>query len=162
MDPDLIYNPLAAELKSIEDQIRELKNAQRIGTDAVQTYRNQAAGAWDIDWTPTWVAPQTSALRDWNIRFLADRQDAAVNKLVVRILVDNLYEVRVSGFDAREYDTAVLGNVHDNFFSYSTIAPQPKLDSWYWALGAYRSGMNIKIKFYIDSTDTGTVSWTEL
>lgn len=161
MNPDLIYNPLATELKNIEDTIRELKNRQRIGTDAVQTYRNKKPATWDIDWTPIFTTGQIEATRDWSIVFTSDTQAAPVNKLTPRILVDNTCEIKVASFEVHECDVAVTGYVHDSFLTYARMIPQPKKDGWYFALTAYRSGMNIKIKFYIDSTDTGTLSWTE-
>lgn len=161
MNPDVIYNNLAVELKSIESQIRELKQKQFTGTDTVQTYVNKNV-AWDIDWTPTWVSPQTSAGRDFSVQFLADIQDAATNNMRYEILIDNSIVYTINSFDYHPQDAAVLGYVHDTFLSYAGLQPTPRLDGWYFNITAYRSGMNIKVRFIVDSTDTGAVSVVEI
>jgi len=161
MNPDVIYNNLAVELKSIEDQIREIKQKQFTGTDTVQTYVNQNGG-WDIDWTP--VFGFASAGKDVSVFFRSDTQPAPVNTMRYIILVDNQYEYKVAGFDYHPtpLDVAVLGYVHDTFLTYADRQTEPGLDAWYFNVTAYRSGMNIKVKFIVDSTDTGTVSWVEI
>jgi hypothetical protein len=161
MNPDIIYNQLGYELKSIEDQIRELKQKQYTGTDTVQTYVNQNE-TWDIDWTPTWVAPQTQSGRDFSVLFASETQLAPVNNMRYIILIDNSVYYTVNTFNDHPQDCAVLGYVHDSFLSYAGLQPTPQLDGWYFNITAYRSGMNIKVKFIVDSTDTGVVSWKEI
>lgn len=161
MNPDIIYNNLALELKSIEDQIRELKQKQFTGTDTVQTYVNKQAG-WDIDWTPTWVAPQNQASRNLSVQFTADTQVAPTNSMRYEILIDDAIVYTVNTFNDHPQDAAVLGYVHDSFLSYANLPPQPGLDAWYFNITAYRSGMNIKVRFIVDSTDTGTIRVVEI
>lgn len=161
MNPDNVYNQLAVDLKNIEDQIRELKQKQFTGTDTVQTYANKQGG-WDIDWTPTWVAPQTSDGRDFSVQFLADNQPAPTNSMRYEILIDNSVVYTVNTFNDHPQDAAVLGYVHDSFLSYANIEPSPGLDAWYFNITAYRSGMNIKVRFIVDSTDTGTITVVEI
>lgn len=161
MNPDVVFNQLAVELKEIENQIRELKLKQFTGTDTVQTYENKNE-TWDIDWTPTWVAPQVEDGKDFSVQFLADTQDAAVNNMRYEILIDNSIRYTINSFDDHPQDAAVNGYVHDSFLTYANLIPTPKLDGWYFAISAYRSGMNIKIRFIVDSTDTGTISVVEI
>jgi len=161
MNPDIIYNQLAVELKSFEDQIRELKQKQFTGTDTVQTYVNQNSG-WDLDWTPTWSSPQVSASKDFSVQFLADTQDAPVNSMRYEILIDNSVVFTTGTFNDHPQDVAVLGYVHDSFLTYANLQPQPRLDGWYFNVTAYRSGMNIKVRFIVDSTDTGTITAVEI
>lgn len=161
MNPDAIYNQLGLELKSIEDQIRELKQKQFTGTDTVQTYVNKNV-AWDIDWTPTWIAPQNQSSRDFSVQFLADIQEAAVNNMRYEILIDNSIVYTINTFNDHPQDAAVLGYVHDTFLTYAGLQPTPRLDGWYFNITAYRSGMNIKVRFIVDSTDTGIVSLVEI
>lgn len=159
MNPDIIYKQLAVDLKSIEDQIRELKQKQFTGTDTVQTYVNQNGG-WDIDWTP--VFGFASDGRDFSIQFQADTQIAPTNNMRYEILIDNSIVYTINTFNDHPQDAAVLGYVHDSFLSYANLPPQPGLDAWYFNITAYRSGMNIKIRFIVDSTDTGTLSVVEI
>lgn len=161
MNPDIVYNQLAVELKSIEDQIRELKQKQFTGTDTVQTYENKQSG-WDVDWTPTWVAPQNQATRHFSVQFRSHSQDAPVNRMRYQILIDNSVVYTINTFNDHPQDAAVNGYVHDSFLSYADLQPTPGLDGWYFAITAYRSGMNIKIRFIIDSTDTGDISVVEI
>lgn len=161
MNPDIVYKQLAVDLKNIEDQIRELKQKQFTGTDTVQTYAN-SNGGWDVDWTPTWVSPQNQASLDFSVQFLADIQDAPTNNMRYEILIDNSVVYTIASFDDHPQDAAVLGYVHDSFLSYANLQPQPRLDGWYFNITAYRSGMNIKIRFIVDSTDTGTITVVEI
>lgn len=160
MNPDLYYKQLAAELKGFEDQIRELKNKQLNGTDTIQTYLNQNPG-WDLDWTVD-LGGFLSDSKDYSVIFEADEQVAAINNMRYIILIDNTYYYRVASFEdaQHDHDVAVLGYVHDSFLSYAAIPPAPKKDGWYFNITAYRHGMNIKLKFLVDSTDTGTITPT--
>lgn len=156
MNPDIIYNNLAVELKSIEDQIRELKQKQFTGTDTVQTYANKNAG-WDLDFNTV-----GSPSRNFSVQFLADSQDAPVNTMRYEILIDNRIVYKIADFNYHPDDVAVLGYVHDSFLSYAGLQPTPRLDGWYFNISAYRSGMNIKVRFIVDSTDTGTIKVVEI
>lgn len=159
MNPDMVYNQLAVDLKTIEDQIRELKQKQLTGTDTVQTYANKNE-AWDVDWTPVFSGSSTGL--DFSVQFIADTQDAPTNSMRYEILIDNSIVYTVNSFNDHPQDAAVLGYVHDSFLSYANLQPQPRLDGWYFNITAYRSGMNIKIRFIVDSTDTGTVTAVEI
>lgn len=157
MNPDDYYNQLGIELKSIEDQIRELKQKQPNGTDTVLTYANKNT-AWDIDWTPTWVGSGSRQL-DKSVLFLADEQDAPISNMRYEILVNNLYWYTIGSFDDPFMGlVAVNGYVHDYFLTYAGLVPTPKKDGWYFNVSSYVSGTNIKVRFIIDSTDTGTIT----
>lgn len=150
------YNALGAELKTIEDMILQLKKRQPNGNDTVQSYINQNV-TWDVDWTPTFPAGQN---RDINksILFQADEQVAPVNRMRYYMLVDGV-PYTVGAFDDPFMGkAAVNGYVHDTFLSYPNLVPVPGLDAWYFNVTVYQSGVNIKIKFIIDSTDTGTIT----
>lgn len=159
MKPDDYYNQLGTELKSIEDQIRELKKRQPNGTDTVLTYANQNV-AWDIDWTPTWsFTPGSSRSLNKAVIFDADEQDAPISSMRYEILVNNTYWYTIGSFDAPFMGlVAVNGYAHDYFLSYAGLVPTPKKDGWYFNVSAYASGTNIKVRFIIDSTDTGTIT----
>lgn len=162
MNPDIVYNQLAVELKGIEDQIRQLKQKQFTGTDTVQTYVNKNAG-WDVDWTPVWsFTPGSSRGLDFSVQFFSDVQDAPVNNMRYEILIDNYLVYTINTFNDHPQDAAVLGYVHDSFLTYANLQPTPRLDGWYFNITAYRSGMNIKIRFIVDSTDTGTITVVEI
>ena len=159
MKPEDYYNQLGTELKNIEDQIRELKKRQPNGTDTVLTYENQN-GAWDIDWTPTWsFTPGSSRSLDKAVIFTADEQDAPISSMRYEILVNNTYQYTIGSFDDPFMGlVAVNGYVHDYFLTYAGLVPTPKKDGWYFNVSAYASGTNIKVRFIIDSTDTGTIT----
>lgn len=162
MKPDDYYNQLGTELKSIEDQIRDLKKKQPNGTDTVNTYANKSAaveaGGWDIDWTPTWSSVTSRSLNK-AIIFTADEQDAPISSMRYEILVNNTYWYTIGVFDAPFMGlVAVNGYVHDYFLTYADLVPTPKLDGWYFNVSAYASGTNVKVRFIIDSTDTGTIT----
>lgn len=159
MNPDAVYNQLALELKSIEDQIRELKQRQYNGTDTVQTYVNKNE-AWDIDWTP--VFGFASASKNIVVQFFSDNQDAATNALRYEILIDNSVWFTTATFNDHPQDLAILGNVRDIFGAYSQEQPSSKRSDWYFNITAYRSGMNVKVRFIVDSTDTGRISLKEI
>lgn len=150
------YNALGSELKTIEDMILQLKKRQPNGNDTVQSYINQNT-AWDVDWTPTFPAGQSRAINK-SILFQADEQFAPVNRMRYYMLVDGVpYTVGVFN-DPFMGKAAVNGYVHDTFLSYPNLQPVPGLDAWYFNVTVYQSGVNIKIKFIIDSTDTGTIT----
>lgn len=152
-------NPLAVILRDIETQIQEIKNKQYNGTDTIQTYQNQTADAWDIDWTLV-----SATGRDFSVIFEADEQDAPANNMTYEILIDNTYHYRVASFETpqHDHDAAVLGYVHDSFLSYANEQPAPKKDGWYFNITGYRVGMNIKVKFSVWSTDTGEIRIAEI
>jgi hypothetical protein len=52
----------------------------------------------------------------------------------------------------------VNGYLHDYFLSYAGLVPTPKKDGWYFNVSAYASGTNIKVRFIVDSTDTGDIT----
>lgn len=159
MSPEDFYNQLGAELKSIEDQIRELKNRQPNGNDTVLTYANQNE-TWDIDRTLSWsYTPGSSRSIDLSVLFEADEQDAPVSNMRYEILLNDTDWYMIGAFDEPYLGiAAVNGYVHDSFLSYANMVPTPKLDGWYFNLTVYQSGTNVKIRFIVDSTDTGTVS----
>lgn len=159
MKPDGYHNQLGTELKSIEDQIRELKKRQPNGTDTVLTYENKNVG-WDIDWTPTWsYTPGSSRGLNKAVIFDADEQDAPISSMRYEILVNNTDWYTIGSFDAPFMGlVAVNGYVHDYFLSYAGLVPTPKKDGWYFNVTAYASGTNVKVRFMIDSTDTGTIT----
>lgn len=158
MRPDDYYDSLAVELKNIEDQISDLKRRQPNGNDTVQTYQNkQNPGGWDIDWTPTFPAGQSRALNK-SILFQSDEQDAPINRMRYEILVDGAVYTIGSFDDPFMGKAAVNGYVHDTFLSYANLVPTPGLDGWYFNVTCYVSGTNIKVRFIIDSTDTGTIT----
>lgn len=150
------YNALGSELKTIEDMILQLKKRQPNGNDTVQSYINQNP-TWDVDWTPTFPAGQS---RDINksILFRADEQVAPVNRMRYYMLVDGVPYTIGEFNDPFNGKAAVNGYVHDTFLSYPNLVPEPGLDAWYFNVTVYQSGVNIKIKFIIDSTDTGTIT----
>jgi hypothetical protein len=150
------YNALGSELKTIEDMILQLKKRQPNGNDTVQSYKNQNA-AWDVDWTPTFPAGQSRALNK-SIIFQADEQVAPVNRMRYYMLVDGVPYTLGAFNDPFMGKAAVNGYVHDTFLSYPNLVPVPGLDAWYFNVTCYVSGTNIKIKFIIDSTDTGTIT----
>ena len=159
---DATYNALGAELKELEDFIRELKKRQPNGNDTVQTYQNQN-DTWDIDWTPTWsYTPGSSRDLNKSIQFRADEQAAPVNRMRYYMLVDGIPYTIGSFDDPFNGKAAVNGYVHDTFLSYPNLVPEPGLDAWYFNITAYQSGVNIKIKFIIDSTDTGSITMEDV
>lgn len=160
MKPDDYYNALGTELKTLEDQILQLKNRQPNGNDTVQSYANQNGG-WDIDWTPVWAGGSSRALNK-SILFHADEQAAPVNRMRYIILVDGVTYTIGEFNDPFMGKAAVLGYVHDTFLSYPNLVPEPGLDAWYWNITCYVSGTNIKVKFIIDSTDTGSITMMDV
>lgn len=162
MKPDDYYNQLGTELKSIEDQIRELKKRQPNGTDTVLTYQNKSAaveaGGWDIDWTPTWSTGTSRAINK-SIIFTADEQNAPISSMRYEILVNNTYWYTVASFDAPFMGlVSVNGYAHDYFLGYAGEVPTPKKDGWYFNVTAYLTGTNVKVRFIVDSTDTGSLT----
>lgn len=155
---DDLYNALGSELKTIEDTILQLKKRQPNGNDTVQTYANQNV-AWDVDWTPVWsFTPGSSRAINKSILFQADEQVAPVNRMRYYMLVDGVPYTVGAFNDPFMGKAAVNGYVHDTFLSYAELVPTEGLDAWYFNVTVYQSGVNIKIKFIIDSTDTGTIS----
>lgn len=150
------YNALGSELKTIEDMILQLKKRQPNGNDTVQTYANQN-DTWDVDWTPTFPAGQSRAINK-SILFQADEQVAPVNRMRYYMLVNGVPYTIGAFNDPFMGKAAVNGYVHDTFLSYPNLVPVPGLDAWYFNVTVYQSGTNIKIKFIIDSTDTGTIT----
>lgn len=159
MNTDVVYNQLGLELKEIEDQIRDLKQKQFTGTDTVQTYVNKQDG-WDIDWTP--VFGGSSEARNFSVQFTASSQVASTNNMRYQILIDDSIVYTTNFVADHPQDVAVQGYVHDTFLSYANLQPTPGLDAWYFNITAYRSGMNIKVRFIVDSTDTGTLKIEEI
>ena len=153
---DDAYNALGVELKGIEDEILQLKKRQPNGNDTVQSYANQNT-AWDVDWTPTWSSGSSRAINK-SILFQADEQVAPVNRMRYYMLVDGVPYTLGAFNDPFMGKAAVNGYVHDTFLSYPDLVPVPGLDAWYFNVTVYQSGVNIKIKFIIDSTDTGTIT----
>lgn len=162
MKPDNYYNALGTELKSIEDQIRELKQKQPNGNDTVLTHANVstavAGGGWDIDWTPTWTTGTERSL-DKAVIFTATEQDAPISNMRYEILVDGTDWYTIGTFDAPFMSkVSVNGYLHDSFLGYAGLVPTPKKDGWYFSVTSYQSGTNIKVRFIIDSTDTGSIT----
>lgn len=162
MKPDDYYKALAVELKSFEDQIRALKQKQPNGNDTVNTYANRSTAVegvgWDIDWTPTWSVGTSRSL-DKAIIFDADEQDAPISSMRYEILVNNTHWYTIGSFDAPFMGlVAVNGYVHDYFLTYAGLVPTPKKDGWYFSVAAYVTGTNVKVRFIIDSTDTGSIT----
>lgn len=164
MNPDDYYRQLGVELKSLEDQIAALKSKQPNGNDTVYTYKNisnaVAADGWDIDWTPTWsFTPGSSRSLDKAIIFTADEQDAPISNMRYEILVNNTHWYTIGSFDDPFMGlVSVNGYVHDYFLTYAGLVPTPKKDGWYFNVSAYASGTNIKVRFIVDSTDTGSIT----
>ena len=156
---DATYNALGSELKEIEDALRELKKRQPNGSDTVQAYINQNP-TWDIDWTPSWsYTPGSSRALNKSILFQSSEQPAPVNRMRYKILINNTYWYTIGSFDDPFMGlAAVNGYVHDTFLSYPDLTPAPGLDAWYFNITCYQPGTNIKVKFIVDSTDTGSIT----
>lgn len=163
MKPADFYNQLGSELKTLEDQIRDLKRRQPNGTDTIITYENKNV-AWDIDWTPSWsYTPGSSRARNLSILFTSDEQPAPVSQMRYEMLINNTYVYTIGSFDDPFMGlVAVNGYVHDNFLSYAELVPQEGVDGWYFNVTCYQPGTNIKVRFIIDSTDTGTITVTDI
>lgn len=162
MNPDDYYKQLAVELKAFEDQIAAIKRKQPNGNDTVNTYANKSvageAGGWDIDETLTWSVGTQRGLNKAVI-FTADEQDAPISSMRYEILVNNTYWYTIGVFDAPFMGlVAVNGYVHDYFLTYAGLVPTPKKDGWYFNVTSYVSGTNIKVRFIVDSTDTGSIT----
>ena len=161
MNPDDYYNQLGTELKGIEDQISALKRKQPNGNDTVSTYSNRNTG-WDIDRTLTWSTGTQRSI-NLSVLFHADEQDAPISNMRYEILLNNTHWYTIGSFDAPFMGLAsVNGYVHDSFLSYANLSPQAKLDAWYFNISSYVSGTNIKIRFIVDSTDTGTITTVDI
>lgn len=162
MNPDDYYKALSAELKTFEDQVLEMKNKQPSGNNAIKTYENTTGDTWDIDWTPTWVGPQTEDGIDKSVQFRADDQASPFSNLRYEILINNSVWYTINDFSYHPQNAAITGSGYDSFLVYAGLTPEPGLQGWYFAISAYTSGMNIKVRFIVDSTDTGAVSVHEV
>jgi len=157
MNPSEYYNFLGAELKTIEDQIRELKQKQFAGTDTVKTYENKNTG-WDIDWTPDFYGFGTQRTMDKSVLFIADSQSALISNMRYEILVNNTNWYTIGAYDAPFMGLVSVGaSLHDSFLSYADEVPTIKKDAWYFSVTVYVSLTNVKVRFIVDSTDTGTI-----
>jgi len=163
---DEYYNQLATDLKKIEDEITAIKNRQFIGSDSIQTYKNKTttgeAGGWDIDRTDTWVAPQTSKIRNYAVIFDADTQDAPFNDLSLYVEINGVAVSPAALTKLNQSPVFFNSILHDYFLVYAGLAPEPGKDGWYFATISYVSGTNIRVRLTVGSSDTGDVTLVEI
>lgn len=166
---DSVFNALAMTLKDIEDEITAIKNKQPIGTDSIQLYRNLSTvgktGAFDIDY----IAQQgvSGANRNWSVTFKSDTQKAAFCDLSLETYIDGR---RVNDSELQRFDVGqIFFNtlVSDYFLVYSPLSPTAGNGmGWYFYTGVISSGdglpHHIQVRCVVNSTDTGTITVTQI
>lgn len=98
------------------------------------------------------------------MKFIADNQQAPQAIMVITCLIDNsIYFTANTGSTSDSgdyYGVWFNGTFQDMYGNYSPDKPTPnttKEISWYDAVSIKPSGKNIKLKFKVYATDTGTL-----
>jgi hypothetical protein len=150
-------------IKALETSIRDFKTSQPIGTDSVKTYTSATNNEWDIIWTATLTGG--SAWNRWRIKFKADHQDAPFGR--IRAVAD---------FNGVPFDFSTRSGIYlngnflrvaddylGNGLSSSTNSAEfedPQLLRFVAEGSALAAGVVVRIKFFVDATDTGRVYFT--
>lgn len=153
---ELVYNPLAQQLKAIEDEITAIKNKQFIGTDSIELYKNLTAageaGGFDCDTNDT-------SIHNFAVVFEADNQVAPFCEVSMHAYING---VRVNPADVMRINTAPAffnSFVNDSLGVYAPLAPSDGgRQGWYFAYYAYGGAKHIQIRIQVDATDSGEIT----
>lgn len=155
-------NQLVKDIQAIEKEIEEIKTRQFIGSSSIQTYKNQTGNTWDVNVSDTWIAPQTQKIHNYAVTFEADTQDAPMNQLSFYTEINGVASGPQAFTKLNQSPVFLNSILHDFFLVYAGLPQQPGLDGFYFATISYVSGTNIRIKFTVHSTDTGTIRLVEI
>jgi hypothetical protein len=161
MDRD---NALLNRLHQLQTDIREFKSPQPIGSDSVQVYTTMTNDQWDVIWTST-AEFDSVFFNRWWVYFLADTQTAPFGRIRVIADIDGIK------FDPSTPESARLSNTrpyvqgYDDIFGTGINSPQelnnPSLLRFVVDASTPSAGQVLRMKFFVDATDTGTISWKQ-
>ena len=148
---------LVNKIKRLERDVADLKASQFTGFDTVQSYVTELSSAtWDVSWTASFSSPITFDSATILAKFTASRQVAPFAILHITALIDDTTYYLVG----EQNDVSMNDIVPDTFGNYSpTATPNaPNELSWYSSVTATVSGRDVKLKFRVYGTDTGTMA----
>lgn len=153
---------LVRRIHELETSIQDFKAPQPVGTDSVRTYTNLTNNQWDITWVAT--SDGFAAWNRWRVRFKADHQSAPFGRL--RAIV----EFNGVKYDFSTNSTAYLSttrnfmSVNDDYLGYGLATggklsefEDPQLLRFEVRGSAVAVGVVVRMKFFVDATDTGRI-----
>lgn len=147
-----------AYLHRLESDLVDFKKAQLTGSDSVRTYNGQTSNnIWDFQWTSEIIGafPSTGI----TVTFTANTQEAPFANLRAVVL-----------FNGEAYDPRTIQGIGKNSiiieqaFAGNTIEELKTTDIYKWIVSINTAvvGTLVQIKFYVDSTDRGVLSFKGL
>lgn len=143
---------VTAMIKQAQADLLDLKNKQFVGTDNIKVYENTSGDVWDVDEDVTISA----GIRIWAY-FIADTQLAPFAEFVPEIRLNNVPYNTMT--DTRLND--VRFGVDRSFLVELNPSTEEAKRLAYYGLNlsnsSYPVTINVKVKFTVLATDTGTV-----
>lgn len=134
------------KIREIKSNITSLKSTQKIGSESTNVFVSQTDNEHDFEWTKT--TGQGNSY--FNVLFTPDNQPVSFASLSIKVWVNNVtYNPATATFSPVDFSEASGVNL---------VNIKPNLSYWGVFVGTYApSGVNIKVKVKVTSTDTGRV-----
>lgn len=148
---DSVFN----RINSLKYDVIDLKKKQLIGSDSVISYLNTSGNTWDFEWTSADDFGGGSYFKNVYVTFSADSQSAPFANLSLEATYNGIV-----------YDPSTISNTFSNHitidqsFIGNSVEELRNDDIFKWVVRveAASAGTDIKIKFKVRATDTGTIS----
>jgi hypothetical protein len=152
---------LGKRIKRLESDVLGYKTTQPVGTDSVRAYTTQSNNIWDI--TTTVVESYAGAGYGQSrafVRFKAAHQVAPFGRLRWQATVNGVnyrYDTSSNNFNsAIPYGFSSV----DNYYATAEEINDPTMLRWNWVMSG-PTGAVIRVKFFVEATDSGRLYWRE-
>jgi hypothetical protein len=158
---------LLQRLHDLEMSVQDFKSPQPVGTDSVRTYTNLTNNQWDVTWSAVNQGPFTGQILQSRVRFVADHQDAPFGRIRCIAEFDGVkYDIKTPanayGSSTQNYMSCgdeLLGNGFNLDNPMLLEFENPQMLRFEVRVSAKEVGVIVKLKFIVDATDTGKVTW---
>lgn len=156
MDDDL-----GKRIKRLEADIISYKTSQPVGSDSVRAYTTQSNNIWDLTETVVESYPGSgSGQARAFVRFKAAHQTAPFGRLRWQAQINGVnynYSTTSNFFNTT---TPYIFSSMDMFYASAEELNDSTLLRWNWVASA-APGATIRVKFFVEATDTGRLYWNE-
>lgn len=155
-------NDLLKRIKKLEEELVAYKTTQPVGSDSVRTFTTNSNDIWDFNTTITeLIAGDGYGQFRKAVRFKANTQQAPFGRLRAFVQFNNVnYNPATGSLWFNSNVKPYVFMLEDTVTSSSDEMNDPELLRWNFIATAPHN-TNIKVKFFVDATDTGRLYWRD-
>lgn len=153
---------LAKRIKRLESDVLGYKTTQPVGTDSVRAFTTQSNNIWDVTTTVVESYPGAGSGQSRAfVRFKAAHQTAPFGRLRWQATVNGVnYNYATSSNNFNSTSVPYGFSSVDNYYASPEEINDPTMLRWNWVMSA-PAGAVLRVKFFIEATDSGRLYWRE-